>query len=203
MSKEGRLCSALQCTSPQLGRSPSECRTPGTLPEQKGNRLGRRAAFEFAGASFLLRPGDRLTFVSDGVLEATNACRELFGFDRLREISSEEAGQIADAAGQFGQEDDITVPTLQCHPAPAQTGTGLADQARWLDDSRKNRSSASARVLSCRLLRLLRSNVRRYQSIFRAALAVCRGERKCRFREPWPFRHSGLQFETAWSRYSH
>jgi hypothetical protein len=56
-----------------------------------------------------LAPGDRLTFVSDGVVEATNARRELYGFERTRAISNQPAAEIADAAKQFGQEDDITV----------------------------------------------------------------------------------------------
>jgi len=85
----------------------------GALP------LGVAAGIEFVVASFALQPGDRLTFVSDGVVEATNGQKELFGFDRLREISAEDTQQIADAAKQFGQEDDITVLTLQRLPAPA------------------------------------------------------------------------------------
>jgi sigma-B regulation protein RsbU (phosphoserine phosphatase) len=85
----------------------------GALP------LGVAAGNEFVATSFFLRPGDRLTFVSDGVVEATNSHKELFGFDRVREISSKEAQQIADAAKQFGQEDDITVLTVQRLPAPA------------------------------------------------------------------------------------
>jgi hypothetical protein len=85
----------------------------GALP------LGVTAEIEFVAASFSLQPGDRLTIVSDGVVEATNGQRELFGFDRLREISTQDAQQIADAAKKFGQEDDITVLTLQRLPAPA------------------------------------------------------------------------------------
>lgn len=85
----------------------------GALP------LGVAAGIEFVATNFFLQPGDRLTFVSDGVVEATNGHRELFGFDRLREISTAEARQIADAAKQFGQEDDITVLTLQRLPVAA------------------------------------------------------------------------------------
>jgi serine phosphatase RsbU (regulator of sigma subunit) len=59
-----------------------------------------------------LVPGDALTFLSDGVVEARNATGELFGFDRAQEISGQPAAQIAEAAAQFGQEDDITVLTL-------------------------------------------------------------------------------------------
>jgi phosphoserine phosphatase RsbU/P len=41
-----------------------------------------------------------------------NGHQELFGFDRAREISSQPADRIADAAMRFGQEDDITVLTV-------------------------------------------------------------------------------------------
>ncbi len=57
--------------------------------------------------------GERFTFVSDGVVEAENARRELFGFDRTREISTKSAQEIADAAKSWGQNDDITVVTVR------------------------------------------------------------------------------------------
>ena len=60
-----------------------------------------------------LDPGDALTFLSDGVVEARSAAGELFGFDRTRDISAHSAQQIADAAARFGQEDDITVLTVR------------------------------------------------------------------------------------------
>jgi phosphoserine phosphatase RsbU/P len=57
----------------------------------------------------LLPLAERLTFVSDGVVEARNASGELFGFERTLAISNQPANAIAEAARQFGQEDDITV----------------------------------------------------------------------------------------------
>lgn len=59
-----------------------------------------------------LASGDRLTFVSDGVLEATSPQGELYGFERTQAISSQNAESIAAAAQMFGQEDDITVLTV-------------------------------------------------------------------------------------------
>jgi hypothetical protein len=59
-----------------------------------------------------LAPGEVLTFLSDGVVEAQSASGELFGFERTREISTQCAEDIADAAQRFGQEDDITVLTV-------------------------------------------------------------------------------------------
>ena len=57
--------------------------------------------------------GERFTFISDGVVEAENAQRELFGFDRTRDISMKPALEIAEAAKGWGQNDDITVVTVR------------------------------------------------------------------------------------------
>lgn len=54
-----------------------------------------------------------VTLVSDGVVEAENAQRELFGFERTREISIKSAQEIAEAARVWGQTDDITVVTVR------------------------------------------------------------------------------------------
>jgi serine phosphatase RsbU (regulator of sigma subunit) len=61
---------------------------------------------------FSLAPGDTLTFVSDGVVEARDGMGILFGFDRTRTISNLSAEEIAATAQTFGQQDDITVLTL-------------------------------------------------------------------------------------------
>jgi serine phosphatase RsbU (regulator of sigma subunit) len=66
---------------------------------------------------FQLSAGESLLLVSDGVIEARNAAGELFGFERTAAISTQTADQIAHAAEQFGQEDDITVLTLTLAPA--------------------------------------------------------------------------------------
>jgi serine phosphatase RsbU (regulator of sigma subunit) len=54
-----------------------------------------------------------MTFLSDGVVEAENAQRELFGFDRTRQISKRSAKEIAETAQAWGQTDDITVVTIR------------------------------------------------------------------------------------------
>ena len=74
-----------------------------------GLPLGLAAVVEYEEEHFKLEPDQTLTFVSDGVVEARNAQGELFGFERTQAISNESASQIAKAAEQFGQEDDITV----------------------------------------------------------------------------------------------
>ena len=64
--------------------------------------------------SFRLAVGDRLTFYTDGLLEARNAAGEIFGFERLRALMATlpDARQATEAAVAFGQDDDITVLTL-------------------------------------------------------------------------------------------
>jgi hypothetical protein len=62
---------------------------------------------------FHLPQGSRLTFYSDGVVEAQNEKGELFGFERGKAISTQPAAAIVEAARQFGQEDDITVVTIE------------------------------------------------------------------------------------------
>jgi serine phosphatase RsbU (regulator of sigma subunit) len=63
-----------------------------------------------------LPPGETLTLISDGVVEARSQSGELFGFERARVISVHSAAQIAKAATDHGQEDDITVLTLTFAP---------------------------------------------------------------------------------------
>lgn len=55
----------------------------------------------------------KMTLVSDGVVEAANGSGELFGFDRTRDISNQSAEAIAEAAREWGQNDDITVVTVR------------------------------------------------------------------------------------------
>lgn len=62
-----------------------------------------------ATAPVTLQRRDRLMFMTDGVVEATNPARELFGFERARAISGQHAAAIVKQAQTFGQEDDITV----------------------------------------------------------------------------------------------
>lgn len=59
-----------------------------------------------------LNPGSRLIFYSDGVVEAQNLDGELFGFERARDVSTQPAATIVEAAKGFGQQDDITVVAI-------------------------------------------------------------------------------------------
>ncbi len=78
-----------------------------------GLPLGISADAVYQEVECILPPGSQMTLVSDGVVEAENTKRELFGFDRTREISTKPAQEIADAAKAWGQTDDITVVTVR------------------------------------------------------------------------------------------
>jgi hypothetical protein len=88
---------------------------PGSLP------LGLLPDAEYECATIQLKPGDRLTFVSDGVVEAQpkssskspSKSADLFGFERTRSLSLQPAADLAEAARLFGQTDDITVVTVE------------------------------------------------------------------------------------------
>lgn len=75
---------------------------------------------------FQLNPGDRLTLLSDGVLEARDARGALFGFERTKAISRQGAAEIAKEAQRFGQEDDITVLTLSRVPDEGKRADTMA-----------------------------------------------------------------------------
>jgi phosphoserine phosphatase RsbU/P len=101
-----------------------EMEIPGSLP------LGILAHVDYENSTAQLNPGDRLTFVSDGVVEAQAKSNhksnpkshaksaDLFGFDRTRALSLKPAAEIAEAARLFGQTDDITVVTVDFSSAP-------------------------------------------------------------------------------------
>ncbi len=84
-------------------RNGREMELDGSLP------LGLSDEAAPSSQSFRLEPGDRITFMTDGVVEAMNAANELFGFVRAQQISRQPAAEIARQAQSFGQNDDITV----------------------------------------------------------------------------------------------
>jgi sulfur transfer complex TusBCD TusB component (DsrH family) len=77
----------------------------GALP------LGMVAEAEISLMRFRLKEKDKLVLLSDGVVEAMDADGQLFGFDRVLELLSttKTAAEVASAAQNFGQEDDISV----------------------------------------------------------------------------------------------
>jgi serine phosphatase RsbU (regulator of sigma subunit) len=96
------------------------------LPMQGALPLGMAEDAEFSVMHFQLSPGDRLLLLSDGVAEAQDEKGQLFGFERITEMLRGEmlrgaeldgaappkpitAAEVAAAAQNFGQEDDISV----------------------------------------------------------------------------------------------
>ena len=84
-----------------------EVTLPGGLP------LGVLPENSYEDVRLYLHPGDRILFMSDGVVEARHGSGELFGFERVHNLSNQSAFYIADSAREFGQEDDITVLTVR------------------------------------------------------------------------------------------
>jgi hypothetical protein len=110
----GRISAEKQMIVANAGHLPpyingKETAMTGSLP------LGLIADATYEQTTLFLADGDTVTLVTDGVIEAQNANKELFGFERLSELLSTQpaAERIVEAACDFGQEDDITVLTIQ------------------------------------------------------------------------------------------
>ncbi len=84
-----------------------EIALPGALP------LGVLPEVKYDEVRLYLHPGDRILLMSDGVVEARRPSGEIFGFDRVHNLSNQTAFYVAEAAKDFGQEDDITVLTVR------------------------------------------------------------------------------------------
>jgi hypothetical protein len=80
----------------------------GALP------LGIIEAAEPSVLRLQFEPGDTFLLMSDGIVEATNAEGQLFGFERISKLlgSKITAAGLAAAAQDFGQEDDISVISI-------------------------------------------------------------------------------------------
>jgi serine phosphatase RsbU (regulator of sigma subunit) len=83
------------------------------LEIENGLPLGLAPDAAYAESKLLIEPGDQLTLLTDGVIEARSPAGELLGFERTRALSVQPAEKVAEAAQAFGQEDDITVLTLK------------------------------------------------------------------------------------------
>jgi hypothetical protein len=101
------------CVAANAGHLPpflnhKEIELPPALP------LGLVSDGSYENVPFTMAAGDRLTLYTDGLLEARNDARELFGFDRVRHLiaANPDAQTASEAAMAFGQEDDITVLTV-------------------------------------------------------------------------------------------
>ena len=94
-----------------------------------GLPLGVIPNVDYEQVMYRLNQGDRLVFLSDGVVEATNAEGELFGFERTQQVSNEPARYIAQTAKHFGQTDDITVVSLYIASCEVREPEAMLDPA--------------------------------------------------------------------------
>ncbi|HEX4286476.1 MAG TPA: SpoIIE family protein phosphatase [Terracidiphilus sp.] len=108
-----RLDANGQCTVASAGHpapylNNRELPLPGALP------LGVMATSSYDEQSLELREGDHFALYTDGLLEARSATGEIFSFERLDTLfaTRPDAARAAEAAVDFGQDDDITVLTL-------------------------------------------------------------------------------------------
>jgi predicted ester cyclase len=93
----------------------------------RGMPLGLMSGVEYEEGESLLRVGDSIVFYSDGLVEAHNARREMFGSPRLRRLIMEHdeeraLGEVLEELYSFTgegweQEDDITLLTLRSSAA--------------------------------------------------------------------------------------
>lgn len=81
------------------------------LPMEGALPLGMTPTAKFSLMHFQLAPGDRLLLMSDGVVEAQDKDGQLFGFERVNKLVQQPitAAEVAAAAQNFGQQDDILV----------------------------------------------------------------------------------------------
>ncbi|HUY94551.1 MAG TPA: SpoIIE family protein phosphatase [Terracidiphilus sp.] len=100
------------------------------LAIESGLPLALSVTAAYAETGFQLSSEDHLTLLTDGVLEARRADGELFGFERAASMSEKPAAEIARAAEQFGQEDDITVLSVIRQP-PEKDSIKLAETGSW------------------------------------------------------------------------
>ncbi len=97
-----------------------EVELPGALP------LGIKADAQYETVRVQLAAGARLTFYSDGIVEAQNTEGELFGFERCGELAMQPVAKIVDAARRFGQQDDMTVIAVTRVAAAAEVARPVA-----------------------------------------------------------------------------
>jgi serine phosphatase RsbU (regulator of sigma subunit) len=122
-----RIDDAGNITSASAGHIPpylngDEVPMEGTLP------LGITPATEYPTEQWRLENGDSLLLITDGVAEAQNIAGDLFGFDRVKDLVRRHAtaASLAAAAKQFGQQDDITVLSVESQRAMSKSQHTIA-----------------------------------------------------------------------------
>jgi serine phosphatase RsbU (regulator of sigma subunit) len=99
--------------------------------DARGMPLGLMPAMVYEEQEMILAPGEYVLFYSDGLVEAHNPGREMFGFPRLRTLLAEHAdwaslidyllNELRGFTGEaWEQEDDVTLVTLQRAQIPQE-----------------------------------------------------------------------------------
>lgn len=121
-NKSLNLCSAGQTQPILLSARAGEA----SLVETEGDTfpLGILDEANYQETTLQLEPGDKVVFYTDGIVEAMNEQEEIFGFERLMEVTQSSRSMSADSllkeiikrvnefAGGAVQHDDITVIVL-------------------------------------------------------------------------------------------
>ncbi len=101
-------CALASAGHPAPYLNDQEIELPGALP------LGISPEVVYEKCQISFKEGDHFSLYTDGLLEARNQAGELYSFTRLGRLFSSHpsAAHAAQAAVNFGQDDDITVLTL-------------------------------------------------------------------------------------------
>jgi anti-sigma regulatory factor (Ser/Thr protein kinase) len=122
--------------------------------------LGLMPGMVYEEKEITLAPGDTLLLSSDGLAEAHNAQREMFGIPRLKELlTGKERGEalvdcLMQALGAFSgpgyeQEDDITLLVIERDAAPDATPDGFQTLVEFdLPSQPGNERQAAGQVLA-------------------------------------------------------
>ncbi len=109
----------------------------------RGMPLGLMAGMKYEECEATLQPGDHVLLHTDGLAEAHNAAREMFGFPRLKDLFGKHGGGseliprlLADLEGFTGsdweQEDDVTLVTVRRSSSTATSLNGSGGDERVL-----------------------------------------------------------------------
>jgi serine phosphatase RsbU (regulator of sigma subunit)/anti-sigma regulatory factor (Ser/Thr protein kinase) len=113
-----------------------------------GMPLGLMPGIEYEEKEIILEPGQCLLFLSDGLIEAHNQDREMFGFSRMKNMMIHDAGnpalidhllmELEKFTGKdWEQEDDVTLLTL-VRQDPKEDGRNVSRQAASTHEKENN-----------------------------------------------------------------